>query len=290
MSVRAPAPSPTEASTRRAADGDAGAARAAVGRAAVRGPQGLAPVSGTFARCLARGGAAPAQTPTATASDPPCANLQGDGGATASATRDAARQVDPRADGASEGLAAATTGRSAGAAAAGATEGRASVGRAESGSGVVGAPPPGVGIAAIRGIEGMVRAVAVSELRGMSTVRLQLDGGRFGPIAVALQMRGGRLCTRFAIDQTGEYAALRAALPQLEAALRERGLSIAPVELQLGALPGASLAAGAAGERKGEGRGAALDASLGAGAAPVERGGRVPAAPARPSSPIDYVA
>lgn len=94
---------------------------------------------------------------------------------------------------------------------------------------------PAGGMAAVQGIERLVQAVAVSELRGLRTLRLRLDGGRLGPIAVALRMRGGRVHAALGVEQASEYALLRGALPQLEQALRERGLAIMPVEVQLGA-------------------------------------------------------
>ncbi|MBK8482529.1 MAG: flagellar hook-length control protein FliK [Proteobacteria bacterium] len=149
---------------------------------------------------------------------------------------------------------------------------------------------PAGGLAAVQGIERLMRSVAVSELRGLSTVRLQLDGGRLGPIAVALRMRGGRVYTSLGVEQASEYALVRGALPQLEQALRERGLAIVPVELQLGAGAEQQHAGGGGGQlgsadaHPRSEHGAELSASLGA---------RRPASAlprCRRRSPTDYIA
>jgi len=280
MTVNAPSPRPAE--SRADARGDARASGSS--RAPGARPQTPSAEAGAFALLLARG-RAPGR-PTAT-----CDSGSSQGVANPGSTETRGEPSEPNAgrERAPEPGSPPPCGSAAGAPA-GPLDARGPLGQAVGGPPAAAAALAGGGVAAVQGIERLVRAAAVSEVRGNSTLRLRLDGGRLGPIEVALRMRGGRLCTVLGLERASEYTLVRGALPQLEHALRERGLAIAPVEVQVGASPERQRDGGGGGAHTAEqGRAVAEDPVAPTGGSGARRAESLPRRSPR-RSPTDYVA
>lgn len=79
----------------------------------------------------------------------------------------------------------------------------------------------------------IVRAVSVQQVSGKTTLRIQVSTPQLSRLDVDLKVEGGKVSVSLALTDAAEYRLVRAAMPDLEAGLRDRSIDVAPVRIQL---------------------------------------------------------
>jgi len=79
----------------------------------------------------------------------------------------------------------------------------------------------------------VMKAASIHQVRGQTTLRLQLGTARLSRVDVDLKLEGGRIRTNLQLADDSDYRLVSGAVGELEASLRARGLSIDPVRVEL---------------------------------------------------------
>jgi flagellar hook-length control protein FliK len=80
----------------------------------------------------------------------------------------------------------------------------------------------------------MIRSASVEQLRGVTSVRLQLSTPSIRQVQFSVSLQHGRLHARFALPDAADYQLLSSASPELQASLRAKGIDCAAVEVVRG--------------------------------------------------------